>query len=344
MASVSASLDWKEAAATWKLRYPTSALQADYILLKFPDIPRDAVFALLTQFQTFDGSKQGELEEDESLRLLEARGETKTFVELRKAVADIDLDKNRKLCFLELCCSVFKKSWQLLHTPSADPSTLAQVEELRKKMEQWKLDALNNADVLTRKAAEKFAALQEVETERLMLARANAEKDEELQRNRREEEEKKAREEAHRNQALGQAGVKGKAAMFHYAGTDTTDSTASNAEKIKREAAERREKLRLEAEHKKKEEEVKQVREDAERTVEEQKRMSQQATEAAQREAEVEAERQRVAKAKADMEAYEAAKAKSEEDERQKKEEEEKKKADSKARLAAKAALFTGKP
>jgi hypothetical protein len=43
------------------------------------------------------------------MRLLEARGETKSFKELRQMVADIDVDQNHKLSFLEWACGVFSK-------------------------------------------------------------------------------------------------------------------------------------------------------------------------------------------------------------------------------------------
>lgn len=68
---------------------------------------RKAVLALLKEFQKFDRQHQGELEENESMQLLEARHETKTFVELRQLVSDIDLDQNRKLSFLEFACAIF---------------------------------------------------------------------------------------------------------------------------------------------------------------------------------------------------------------------------------------------
>lgn len=56
-----------------------------------------------------------ELEEDQAHRLFEARGETKTVVEMRELFADIDVDKNHKLSFLEWCCGAFKLSWAELH-------------------------------------------------------------------------------------------------------------------------------------------------------------------------------------------------------------------------------------
>lgn len=51
------------------------------------------------------------------MQLLEARNNTKTFVELRQLVADIDLDHNRKLSFLEFACAIFNTvSYILLYS------------------------------------------------------------------------------------------------------------------------------------------------------------------------------------------------------------------------------------
>jgi len=93
---------WKQNAATWRNRYPTSELQAEYFLLKFShnsEVSREAIFKLLEQFKKYDRRVKGELEEHEAMQLLEGRNQTKTFVELRKMVQDIDLDQNRELSF-----------------------------------------------------------------------------------------------------------------------------------------------------------------------------------------------------------------------------------------------------
>jgi len=107
---INAEVEWKQNASTWKLRYPTLDAQAQFFLIKFAKtegVTHDKVYTLLEQFKQFDGHQQGELEEDEALRLLEARKETKTARELRTMVADIDFDSNRKLSFLEWSCCVF---------------------------------------------------------------------------------------------------------------------------------------------------------------------------------------------------------------------------------------------
>jgi len=131
---------WEESAANWKIRYPTSTHQAEFFLAKFSrhGVGREGVSILLQQFQKFDAKKQGELEEDEALHLLESRGETKTSRELRTMVADIDKDKNHKLSFLEFACAVLGRSWQTLHEPTGDPNALADLQKLKIQTEQWK--------------------------------------------------------------------------------------------------------------------------------------------------------------------------------------------------------------
>jgi len=155
---------WEECAATWKSRYPTSQNQAEFFLLRFEvdgGVSRSFVYELLEQFQKFDSKKSGELEEDEAMRMLEARGETKTFKELRQMVSDIDLDKNRKLCFLEWCCAVFKKSWQVLHTPSGDPNEVGKLGALAGEFGKWKVNAESEAAKKHQEETEKKARAEE---------------------------------------------------------------------------------------------------------------------------------------------------------------------------------------
>ncbi len=90
--------------------------------------------------------------EDEALRLLEARKETKRFVELREMVKDMDYDKNRELSFLEWCCAYFSKSWKDLHRPSADQSEVeAKLTQLRnaqqKEIETARFDLLEKINL-----------------------------------------------------------------------------------------------------------------------------------------------------------------------------------------------------
>ncbi len=46
----------------WRSKYPTTEQQAEFFLLKFHEVSRDAVFALKKQFARFDARSRGELE------------------------------------------------------------------------------------------------------------------------------------------------------------------------------------------------------------------------------------------------------------------------------------------
>eukprot|EP01114_Cavostelium_apophysatum_P023697 TRINITY_DN9010_c0_g1_i1.p2 TRINITY_DN9010_c0_g1~~TRINITY_DN9010_c0_g1_i1.p2 ORF type:complete len:263 (-),score=103.95 TRINITY_DN9010_c0_g1_i1:1923-2711(-) len=185
----------------WQQRLPTVNLQAEFFLLKFPDVDRTKSMEMADSFKKFDGRGKGELQEDEALRLLESRKETKRVVELRQMVKDMDFDKNRDLCFLEWACAYFNKSWKTLHSPSANQ---AEVDRAMKKLVE--------AEEKDRVAKAKLA----------------------------DDEKKKKEEEEKRKADLQNTGIKGAAAKFHYAGTDTADKTKSNEDRIKSEAAARK--------------------------------------------------------------------------------------------------------
>jgi len=119
--------------ADWRSLYPTTSSQVEFFGIKFPDVKRDLLHKLRSQFDQFDSKKRGELEDDEAMRLLEHRGETKTVKELRQMFHKMDLDGNHKLGFLELCCAMFGKSWETLHAVSGDPN---QVDSLKKLASQ----------------------------------------------------------------------------------------------------------------------------------------------------------------------------------------------------------------
>jgi hypothetical protein len=50
------------------------------------------------------------------MRLLEARGATKTATELRQMFTNIDVDHNRHLSFLEWACGYYQRSYDDLNT------------------------------------------------------------------------------------------------------------------------------------------------------------------------------------------------------------------------------------
>ena len=85
--------------------------QMELILWKFGaahSITREEITERLNEFLKFDRSNTGELEENEALQLLEYRGDTRTFRELRTLVAEMDLDNNHKISFVEYACAIYR--------------------------------------------------------------------------------------------------------------------------------------------------------------------------------------------------------------------------------------------
>jgi len=232
----------------WQERLPTVKLQAEYFLLKFTDVSRESVFEMVEAFKKHDSRAKGELQEDEALRLLESRKETKRFVELRDMIKEMDFDGNRQLSFLEWACAYFSKSWKVLHTPS---SNQAEIDKAIAKM---------------REAEEREA-----------LAKVKIAEDERIKK---ELEEKRALDHQ-------QTGIKGAAMKFHYKQLDNTDQTQLNADRIKTQAAARiakRDKLKAEEDKRKAEkgngEDIIKAQEELKKKSEEEERL------AAQKEAE----------------------------------------------------------
>jgi len=120
-------------------------------------------------------------------------------------VKDLVYDSRREFSFLEWCCIAYQKSWKELHAAGAN---------------QAEIDA---AIARIREAEEKKERVEQEEIRR----KQNIE--------RQETEEKRARQEQ-----TNQAGVKGSAAKFSWAGKDTQDTTQTNAERIKAEALARK--------------------------------------------------------------------------------------------------------
>jgi len=298
---------------------------------------------LLKQFDRFDKKRQGELEEDEALQLFEDREQTRTAAEHRQLVKEIDLDKNRKLCFLELCCSIFHKQWSVLHAPSHDPAQLALLNQLTNNLAQFQLEAQKHSDEVALAEAEKRKELSELELKKAEIGEVKAQKEAEEARKRLEQQKKHDAEEAEKHRLLAQKGTKGAAAKFDIAASSTRDETSSNAEKIKAEAAHRRELKRLEDEQKKADLEAKRAAEEAEKLGSAKVAAEQDAARLAAETAEAERKRLLAEKALADKEAYEAAKAIEEAARIAAEAAEAEKKAQSRDRLKNKAAAFEGK-
>jgi len=195
------------------------------------------------------------------MMLLEHRGETKTAVELRAMVEEMDYDKNRKLSFLEWSTCRYGKSWIDLHDFSDDGARAAAMKIIEESCREQ--ERIRN------------------EIEEVKRAREEAEE----KRNKEIEEEKKL------------SGVAGKAAFFKRQIEDSEDGTMTNEERIKADAARRRQ-IR---EAKKKQSEAEEAAKNSQMTQEDAERMMQEERERADEEKRQEEERQ--AKEKADQRA-----------------------------------------
>jgi hypothetical protein len=73
------------------------------------------VLALCEEFKKYlstnkDGVLNSEMEEDKMHLFLERRGETMTVHDLREQIKEMDLDRNRKISFIEYCLFKYKKT------------------------------------------------------------------------------------------------------------------------------------------------------------------------------------------------------------------------------------------
>lgn len=168
------------------------------------EVTREEITARLTEFKRFDFNNTGYLEENQTMMLLESRGETKTAVELRAMVADIDKDHDHKVNFLEWCCAVYKKSWE--------------------ETNNFSDEAARDAAMAQAKAAGEEAARVRAAIEAAKAA-----------------EEEKARRRAEELEAESRlTGVAGMSAFFKRQMEGATDVTKTNEQKIKEEAAHRK--------------------------------------------------------------------------------------------------------
>eukprot|EP00164_Ancoracysta_twista_P000594 GFYU01000786.1.p1 GENE.GFYU01000786.1~~GFYU01000786.1.p1 ORF type:complete len:264 (+),score=127.53 GFYU01000786.1:96-887(+) len=97
----------------------------------------EEVLELAAEFKKYapnpeENSLVRELDEHQAHIFLEKRGETATVVELRDALAEIDLDKNRNVAFIEYVLWKFHKNLSQLFTPpkgGASPEALAMLDK-----------------------------------------------------------------------------------------------------------------------------------------------------------------------------------------------------------------------
>jgi len=254
----------QDASEGWQQRLPTVKLQAEYFLLKFPDVGRDRVEEMAEAFKKFDSRRKGELQEDEALRLLEARKETKRFVELRQMVEGLVYDRRREFSFLEWACAYFGKSWKVLHQAS-----------------------INQAEI-----DRAIARVREAEERRI---RVEQEEERRLAEEKRKEEEERRR----RAEETSRAGVKGAAAKFDWTAKDvSTDQTMTNEQRIKAEAAARREKKKAEQDRLAAEEEKRRAEAAAREAAEAEKRRQEEIKRKAEEEERIAAQKEAERKAR----------------------------------------------
>eukprot|EP01038_Epipyxis_sp_PR26KG_P008708 gene8708-11767_t len=138
--------------------------QREFFMWKYRDIPRTELNELLSEFKKFDAGNKGELTEVEAMKLLEARGETKTATELRAMIADIDKDKNHCVSFLEWCVCIYHKNWEELNDFVDEEARARAMEEARlasEAAERAALEILHAAEEKERLAKERADKLEE---------------------------------------------------------------------------------------------------------------------------------------------------------------------------------------
>lgn len=178
--------------------------QLEMFLWRFPDVGRDELKGRLKEFNKYDLQKRGMLDDHEALMLLESRGETKTAVELRQMVKDIDKDGDHMVSFIEWCCCVYQKPFEALNDFADEAARQAAMEQARAAGEAMR------------------QAMAEIERAKL------------------EEEQKAAIRAAALERESRLTGVAGAAAFFARKIESAGDATLTNEQKIKQEAARRR--------------------------------------------------------------------------------------------------------
>ena len=178
--------------------------QRELFLWKFTEVDRQEVYALERDFLKHDIKKNGELDEHEAAMLLEHRNNTKTASEIRQLLVNLDKDKNHKVSFIEWACAIFDK-------PFAELNNFADEEARQKAM------------------AEAMAAGEKAKAAEAEILRAKEAEDAKIAQLAKDLE----------NEAK-LTGVAGMSAFFKRQADNTKDTTMSNEQKIKEEAARRR--------------------------------------------------------------------------------------------------------
>jgi Ca2+-binding EF-hand superfamily protein len=98
---------------------------------------------LRQDFSRYNLNATGEINEHDAMRLLEARGATKTATELRQLFNNIDIDRNRHISFLEWCCAYYQRSYEDLNTFADEAARELAMQEVQTDTAHASLQALN---------------------------------------------------------------------------------------------------------------------------------------------------------------------------------------------------------
>jgi len=327
--------------AAWKTTYPTTKDRVEFFSQRFPQVDRHKIFEVAEQFDKVATQKSPqELEQDQVQLFFERRGETMTAQSIKKLFVTIDEDKDSKVNILEILCAIFKTDWKHLHAASGDADAVDKLAEaklaalkLQEAKEAEKNQTAHLSDDMKKLAEQAEQKKHEAEQQKAALEASLAAK-------KKEEDDKKHAEEEKKKASVAQGGAKGRAAMFDIAAHGTQDTTQSNAERIKKEAAERKAKQEMDKLAHIASEKAAELEKAAHEAAEKAAEVKKQAEEAERERKEAEEKAEAAAAAKKLRDEFLAAKAKEDEEKKHKAEEEKKKQEESKARLAAKAAAF----
>lgn len=128
-----------------------------YMSFNFPFFEKDDITEKLKEYKRFDLANNGELEENNAMRLLESRGETKTATELRAILNSIDFNNNHKLSFLEWCCYLYSKSYEETNNFVNEEAQALALLEIQKAKDAA---AAVEAEIQRRKAEDEAAAAE----------------------------------------------------------------------------------------------------------------------------------------------------------------------------------------
>jgi len=239
--------DHKVKVAAWKTKYPTTKDRVEFYSQRFPNVDRHKIAEVAQQFDKVATTQSPqELEQDQVQLFFERRGETMTAQSIKKLFAVIDEDKDSRVNLLEILCAIFKTDWKHLHAASGDADKVDELTEqklaalkLEAEKEAAKNETHNLSEGAKKQSEEAEKKKKEADEKKHALESALAQK-------KKEEDDKKHAEEEKKKASVAQGGAKGRAAMFDIAAHGTQDTTSQNAERIKKEAQERKAKQELE--------------------------------------------------------------------------------------------------